>query len=249
MKSFIRGTNNSNRILRPKFDEPCVLTLRGVQYTDETFSKKNGGKKRAKMGKTHWSCELQGDDATKAGHSFVKVKGLSDKFFAKHDVQSGLTTLSVEGAVINGTEMIIPPDVAPTLGVNRRRLSENLAEVTGERNVLVVRVIANDKTTSGSEEWLSQKVFTDGTTMKSQYAACSHGKLNFVPANGTGVTPNLGTTTVTIKAKVTNADVDAIEELIEAAVQEKVGVSDLSTKFHHVMFCVPEGTLSEGKSW
>jgi hypothetical protein len=232
------------------------MTMKGIQYLGEDVSKKGKGKNHGKMGKVNWSCELQGVDAMRAGHSFVSVEGLPEEFYSENNVESGVTTMAVEGAIINGTSMVIPNGVDPILGVDRRRLAErdarNLAVVTGTRSVLVVRVTAKDKSTTGSEAWLAEKVFTDGTSLKSQMSACSHGKLNFIPATGTGVTSG-GTMTVSLSTTSVNGnEVSPIEELIEAAVKVKAGISSstsLSSKFNHVMFCVPSGTVSDGDGW
>lgn len=242
--SSIHGDNNSNRILTPISYQPCILTLVSVDEGQEL----EGGKRD-----TFWSCELQGEDALKAGYSFVTVEGLGDQFFADNNVESGLTTLSAEGAVFSGTEMIVPAEVTPSLGVDGRRLSErhsrNLA-VTGVRKVLVVRVNARDRSTTGSEEWLAQKVFTDGTTLASQYAACSHSKLNFIPASGRGISSS-GTMTVNINAKVVGASPESIVDLVEAEVRAKVGIdssTSLSTLFQHMMVCLPKGTNYKGNT-
>lgn len=68
---------------------------------------------------------------------------------------------------------------------NRRRLT------TGIKTVLVVRVVANDSSTTSSAYQLSDSVFgTNGdlVNLKTQYAACSHNQLQFQPATGTGIT-------------------------------------------------------------
>jgi hypothetical protein len=68
---------------------------------------------------------------------------------------------------------------------NRRRLT------TGTKTVLVVRVVANDSSTTASADQLSDSVFgTNGdlVNLKTQYAACSHNQLQFQPATGTGIT-------------------------------------------------------------
>jgi len=62
----------------------------------------------------------------------------------------------------------------------------------GPRSVLVVRVIASDAETTASVERLSDSVFGNGAdpnadsadpvTLRSQYKACSHDQLDFVPA-------------------------------------------------------------------
>ena len=67
---------------------------------------------------------------------------------------------------------------------NRRRLT------TGTKTVLVVRVVANDSSTTASADQLSDSVFgTNGdlVNLKTQYAACSHNQLLFQPATGTGI--------------------------------------------------------------
>ena len=67
---------------------------------------------------------------------------------------------------------------------NRRRLT------TGTKTVLVVRVVANDSSTTASAYQLSDSVFgTNGdlVNLKTQYAACSHNQLQFQPATGTGI--------------------------------------------------------------
>ena len=68
---------------------------------------------------------------------------------------------------------------------NSRRLT------TGTKTVLVVRVVANDSSTTASAAQLSDSVFgTNGdlVNLKTQYAACSHNQLQFQPATGTGIT-------------------------------------------------------------
>ena len=68
---------------------------------------------------------------------------------------------------------------------NRRRLT------TGTKTVLVVRVVANDSSTTASADQLSDSVFgTNGdlVNLKTQYAACSHNQLQFQPATGNGIT-------------------------------------------------------------
>eukprot|EP00957_Ditylum_brightwellii_P054057 4094766-Ditylum_brightwellii.AAC.1 len=66
-----------------------------------------------------------------------------------------------------------------------------LAVVEGKRTVLVVRVIASSKETTKSMEELADSVFgsasgfadaDDPVNLRSQYMACSYGKLEFNPA-------------------------------------------------------------------
>lgn len=241
--------------MKPKFDKPCILTLRAIQY----FNKD----KKRREGDATWTCELQGADAVMAGHSYVKVKGLSKKLLAEKKVKSGVTTLSVEGATIvnegGEDEIVIPANASLTFGVDTRRLSEHHGrklQSMGDKSVLVVRVNAKDKSTSGNETWLSQLVFGGGAykSLKDQYEDCSYDKLKLTKAGGTGVNSSLGTTTVSISDNVNGADIFSIETLIDKAVQTKVGLvagnwGNLNNKFKHVIFCVPDGTLWGGGYW
>jgi hypothetical protein len=238
--SSLRGSSEGRRILKPSFQEPCILTSREEQVLDKT----PGGPK-GKHGQTSWTCELRGQDANLLGHSFVEVKGISDEYFAEQGVISGATTLSVQGAIIEGSEMTIPDGAVPSLDIkppttdSRRGRNRRLAEVEGEKSILVVRVTANDRSTTGSEVRLAEAVFTDTVCLKSQFSACSHGKLNFVPATGNSVTN--GVTTVQINAAVGGQAYKTVEGLIETAVNEQFGTS-VSSLYDHVMFCVPPGT-------
>jgi hypothetical protein len=251
--STLRGVSNG-RILRPAFHEPCVLTMRETQIVNETYATNvseiaGGAEETAKMKRNEekdWTCELKGDDAALVGHTFVEIKGLSESFYVENNVTSGSTTLSVEGATIEGTEMTIPEGACPTLdnieynetaSPRRRRL----ANPTGQKSVLVVRVVANDRSTTGSESKLAETVFTDGTSLQSQFSACSYGKLNFIEATGNSVTN--GVTTVQINTAVSGRTYDSIEGLVESATEARFGAS-LSSLFDHVMFCLPPGTTT-----
>lgn len=75
----------------------------------------------------------------------------------------------------------------------------NLAVTT--KSVLVVRILASGASTSASKDRLSDSVFgneTDPVTLKSQYADCSYGQMNFVKApdkSGSGASISNGTYT------------------------------------------------------
>ena len=123
----------------------------------------------------------------------------------KNDVANGKVEVVLpEGSSIDSSGTIVPPNgkkcsfktknkkdmkkkkISSTAPWGtRRRLSIN-----GTKTVLMVRVNALDVENSHSEEELSDAVFgTNGRSvnLKSQYDACSNGKLNFVPAVGEGI--------------------------------------------------------------
>lgn len=250
--STLRGTNSGRRILRPKFHEPCILTMREVDYSDETFESSDGkrkgkqGRKKKSGDKSEWTCELMGEDSALSNNSFVDVKGLTEEYFIENQVISGVTTLSVNGSVIEGFELMIPEGATPTLGVAKKKKKGGEKEgrhnrrlaVVGVKTVLVVRVSARDRTTTASESTLATEIFGDTSSLKSQYNACSHGKLQFVQATGNNVAN--GVTTVTVSSNIAGQSYKTVEGLVTSAVQSQRG----TIKYDYVMYCLPPGTTS-----
>jgi hypothetical protein len=120
-----------------------------------------------------------------------------------------------------------------------------------QNKVLVVRVQANDKTTSFSEAQLSDSIFGtngDQVNLKERFASCSYDELTMEPYSGTtstGVTlpstgNRVGVVTVTINSNVKKVDVDTVEDRVVAAAEDMLG--DLQSQFDHVMLCIPPGT-------
>ena len=114
----------------------------------------------------------------------------------------------------------------------------------GTRTVLVVRVIAEDKSTTASETSLAASVFenpNDSLNLQSWYKQCSYNQLNFVPASGTGI--NSGVTTVTVPSKSTDGDAKMNNDIV-TALNTKFNVSSPNQIANHVMYCLPAGTMS-----
>lgn len=202
----------------------------------------------AKKGGAQWMCELQNEDVTLSGRVFVPLPDLNETFFAEHNVTSGETTLVANGATIDGEGLHIPSESCPILGEvppgsRRRRLASNTV-VTGTKSVLVIRVRSTSDAaeTSSSADTLYQRVFADAVNLKSQTLACSHGKLNFVPASGHPTITN-GVTTVQMAARVIGRNFNQVEDDVIAAATAQLGGGALNSKFNHVMICMPPGTV------
>jgi hypothetical protein len=146
-------------------------------------------------------------------------------------------------------------------GNERRNLAN--ANHTGIRTILVVRVIADDASTSAKEVDLHRDVFLDSElNVATQYRACSHGKLNFTKADDRALTGNSGggdtgisdgVTTVRVRMS-TDAGDDVMTNKITGALNENFGVSSPSKLADHVMYCLPAGTwngiaYAEVNSW
>lgn len=116
----------------------------------------------------------------------------------------------------------------------------------GTRSVLVVRVIAADKSTTKSESQLAESVFenaNDSLNLQSWYNQCSYNQLNFVPATDENSLINNGVYTVTVSSKSTEGDLKMNND-IAGALNEDFGVSSPNQIADHVMYCLPAGTMS-----
>ena len=126
---------------------------------------------------------------------------------------------------------------------------------TGSRTVLAVRVLLNDGEYNHADQTgLSNDIFGNGVdlhNLKSQFAACSYGKLNFekVADRAMKVDPNDGTTRINngvVDIKV-NLSIKAGDSAIRNAVTTKInsvfGVTIPKILANHVMYCMPSGAM------
>lgn len=117
--------------------------------------------------------------------------------------------------------------------------------------MLVVRVIASNGSTSASEAALSNSVFgndNDPVNLSSQFAACSHNKLEFVKAADKEVGAEYansitnGVATVTVNTALADGHA-AMSNTITAQLKSDFGVSNPNQLANHVMYCLPSGTM------
>ena len=131
-------------------------------------------------------------------------------------------------------------DLVLTKKKNLRKGGPFGAATTGDKTVLVVRVIALDASTTADEATLSDDVFGthgDPVNLKTQFSKCSQGQLNFIPAVGTGITD--GATTVSINVVSKDLDYAVIRNHVWDALKTKFSVSTPGDLADHVMFCYP----------
>jgi hypothetical protein len=185
----------------------------------------------------------------------MPVNGLDDA--QRSYVTSGETKLKPGVAMIQDGELYLPADagveVFDSTPSDRRRLS-----AFGEKKVLVVRANANDISTTATKEELAFDIFgndfnffedqnVETVNLRSQYAACSHGKLTFEPFRGeslTGAIVDNGVIDVTVDVDVVTSDRYTVERALSTAASNLVG--DLR-QFDRVMLCLPPGSSSD--SW
>jgi hypothetical protein len=115
----------------------------------------------------------------------------------------------------------------------------------GTKTVLILRVDAQDSRTSASEAELADDVFGssgDQLNLKSQYSACSGGKLTFGPLKTNSIVGTDGVYTVKLPKLAVDGMNDGalLTEVINAA-SSSLGAR-LDTIASHVMICLPPGT-------
>jgi hypothetical protein len=117
---------------------------------------------------------------------------------------------------------------------------------SGTKTVLVIRAIASDKSTTASESELSDDIFGtfgDAVNLKSQYALCSDGKLQFQPLTTNSLVGTDGVYTISLPTTaISGIDHNVIRDAMTAKAASDLGAS-LNSIADYVMLCMPQGTL------
>eukprot|EP00980_Cylindrotheca_fusiformis_P025019 scaffold12924_cov107-Cylindrotheca_fusiformis.AAC.1 len=175
-------------------------------------------------------------------HAWIKSKMISGELFSGETLLDIPLTTKVDRAT-QTLQMTEPPKLMFSDFGTRR----NLAQTEGRRTVLAVRIMASNSAMSVDEGTLANSIFGgngDKVNLRSQYLACSHNKLEFVPqSNRNGLTTNIRNGVVTIRvnlpkeaghSRMVNAVSDEIYRQFRVTVG---GIAD------HVMYCLPKGTF------
>jgi hypothetical protein len=238
----IQGEKNL-RSRRLTQQQPCTILLKILRNEDGTEEEEV-------------DCFMDAAD----GGNYLKISGPSqtqDLFkegLRKGELISGQSTMLHRRAYRSEDGELVLPDWdgietgnghGPG-GVGTGPNSRRLATVTGTKEMLAIRVVAADASTTSDEAFISDSWFgTSGDliNLKSQYSACSMGQLTCNGASkttSTGVTVVDGTTTITITNSVTGVADGTIRDAVVAAGDATLGT--MRTQFDHVMLCLPPGT-------
>lgn len=244
LTSSLRGSSGPERNLRPQHD--CTLVRVDTQYDQSIVGAKNAIDASIELEPDVIRCELSEEDVKTLGQHFVTVKGLDEA--QSSYIRSGETTLNTAATLSEDGALYLPAgaglELFGTVPENRRRL----AVTTGKKTVLVVRVIANDVSTTADRTQLADDIFGtfgDSVNLRSQYLQCSNNQLSFEPAPSDNNIKN-GVVTVKVDMKAVGADRFNMENVVQGAAEEKVGSLK---QFDHVILCLPKGSLSGGKYW
>jgi hypothetical protein len=117
--------------------------------------------------------------------------------------------------------------------------------MTGTKTVLVIRAIASDRSTTATESQLSDDIFgtqSDAVNLKTQYALCSDGKLQFQPLTTNNLVGTDGVYTVSLPNTTVNGASDStIRDAMTNQAVADLG-APLDTIANYVMLCLPPGT-------
>lgn len=165
--------------------KPCVLFLEARDNLDKDEFK--------------WRCGMKGEDATNAGvllegrRGNVDIQGIEYVLAENPDIVSGETLLFAEGAMVDDGLLVIAPENVLKFDTHTHSTGSDvrrrLATSTGNKNVLVVRVVTADAQPGATIAEISDSVFgTSGdlVNFKSQYEGCSADKITITPATGSG---------------------------------------------------------------
>ena len=184
-----------------------------------------------------------------------KVKAANQKFL-QDNFENGAFK-SAETDLIFGNDAVLDSvtneilSKSPGLAKKSLESGRKLAVTSGQKSVLIVRVVASDGSTSASDIALGNSVFgnsVDSVNLSSQYAACSHNKLEFVKAAdkvGTEYANSIteGVVTVTVSTAVADGS-STMRNAITAKLNSDFNVSSPNQLANHVMYCLPPGTMS-----
>lgn len=197
-----------------------------------------------------WECEMDSDlnDEQLRGHYLDLNLGLDEEATLQNmsHIQSGKTKLHASHALIEKSKAILHDKTMIEQDTSReatRKLS-----VTGRREVLVVRVEANDTSTSVSESELAKQTFgigdPNGNNLKKGYAQCSYNQLQIEPS------PRAfnGIHTVTLNESVYGQSMLDVKNSVLDQLRIDFSTLDLNSVFDHVMICLPHGTKSNSGS-
>jgi hypothetical protein len=197
---------------------------------------------------------LLGDDP----HGIMYQLELKDSFTQEHPhLSDGNTIVSIEGgrAIWNASSTqpakIEYPQEAhiQVVSSKRRRLEAFRDRAHGTKSVIIVRVSFLDGNVTMNTTTMSSRVFGIGNdaprrTVKSQFAECSFGKLNLVPAEGPGIVN--GTVELKVPRNINGMHRDLLENLLMTEAQTQLG--DIQDRYDHIMFAVPWGSKRGGYS-
>jgi hypothetical protein len=223
----------------------CHLYLKDVEY-GPTSDEPDG------YSTDEWFCELSEEDSVRLGVEQPYYLDIDDSLSILFDgVIPGQSTLFASDATIDyaETKLYIPENATVSVEGREESLitlrSRNLMAKKGTLEVLMIRVIDGKGVSPEADlDQLRDDVFLDGASLKTQYEACSYGKLKIQPFSGrteTNVKISGGVANLSIDYRIIEgSDRKVLQKAAIVSASESFG--DLKSQFDVIMFCMPPGT-------
>lgn len=166
-------------------------------------------------------------------------------------IQSGAAHLCIPRRFRVGNSIVVPEgtNVKP---YQRRKLLSHKDYTIGTKRVLAVRITsASGEEPDESVEDIQAAIFGSGddtsfTSVVHQYEAVSHGQLQLIPAQGSGI--ENGVIQVQLPDSFAGKEIQSdLTSNILAMTREAVGLP-LDEVAEHFIFCLPSNSLLNGKS-
>eukprot|EP00816_Leptocylindrus_hargravesii_P009684 CAMPEP_0196803776 /NCGR_PEP_ID=MMETSP1362-20130617/3256_1 /TAXON_ID=163516 /ORGANISM="Leptocylindrus danicus, Strain CCMP1856" /LENGTH=651 /DNA_ID=CAMNT_0042175603 /DNA_START=64 /DNA_END=2019 /DNA_ORIENTATION=+ len=237
LRANVNKTKTKIKNNRPQ-SKACLLLLKETRFLDGT--------------------NLEEVDCFDSSNGLIaKIKGPNGaqedfiRRFKNGELKSGKSTLKKNGAYFDEDGNLVLPNLdnleigESSENTDKRRL----ATVVGDKEMLAIRVVAPDASTTSSESEISDSWFGtsgDPVNLKSQYAACSYGQLRCEGASkttSTGVTVSDGVYTVELSNTVSGVHRDIVRDWVLTEGDAILG--SIKSQFDHVMLCLPPGTRGD----
>ena len=178
-----------------------------------------------------------------------------------------ISTTNNDGAFTNNStsrpRFVVPDSAASTVQLmltdeqqgQQRRLLNTKAIRSGQKRLLAVRILGPTDEEVPSETLIDIRDNIFGPSLQtgfeleapptvvSQYAAVSHGALQFIPAVGGGIQD--GVAEVRIDTSIMDADIEG-DLMIRILESTASNLGDLDRLADHIIFCLPNGSQLKG---
>jgi hypothetical protein len=241
----LKTANLRGRELRNVKSSSCVVLIRSDLLIDQSSS----GKKNDH----EFECEMSAEDMNGVSNLSLPINASSpaqrerlQSLFESGDHRSGQATLKIKGSRVSEDGIFLPPGLDIAFEKRPQQNRRNLAVVTGDKPILVVKVTDSaGLARSETSAQIGDNIFGtlgDTNNLKSQLFDCSMTKLtvtegdpsltNGVP-NGKGVAP--GVMEVTIPVPLEGNGRSTIRNAVTTAVQNAIGET-LPGRYQQVMY-------------
>jgi hypothetical protein len=183
-----------------------------------------------------WSCELSPEDKSSYGIKMVDIRGVDKAVIDSHQPYSGSSIFRVSEGVVQGRFLLVPSNAMVEIDNPPPEGRRHLASKTGTLKTLVIRVIGNNGQSppTFSKADAIDDMFTDGVSLKTQFAACSYNQLTIQPYSGT-TTKGVAITGGVVDVKIPDNPVEGSDLETSANNAAKALFGDLESQFDLVV--------------